>query len=196
MLYGSFATQSEWEVEKMQSSSGDAASKARRKKVQARAEALRTAYHEQVDEVLEYLRTVRATLLETEAYCNRIAHLRDMAGKATGRIHAFRSGVTSGTSNVERFVLELCDLEKRLSGRAAQFAQMQTQAQQVVDCLPKAEHRTVLTLRYLRGMRWEDIADTMQYAERSVMRMHRESLLVLSDLHRRGLLPVDIRKEA
>ena len=42
--------------------------------------------------------------------------------------------------------------------------------------LKKREHRILLTLRYLNGLTWEEIADILEVDVRHVYRLHKEAL--------------------
>ncbi len=46
----------------------------------------------------------------------------------------------------------------------------------LLDALEDCEHRTVLTLRYVRGMPWNMIAQRMHYSTRHLNRLHNEAM--------------------
>ena len=188
MVQGNLAVTSKWEVVKNHKGYTPI-EKQRRDTVRQRAETLRDTYHEQVDTVQRYLSGVRDLLLEYEAYCCRIEHLRGMASRASGGVILARGGAADKTSRVERFVMEICELQRSLEGEATLLCECLREAQGVLDCLDNPVHRTLLELRYLRGLKWSEAAEKMMYSERTLIRMHREALLTLDTLNRAGCLP-------
>lgn len=69
---------------------------------------------------------------------------------------------------VERAVGELVDSKARVRG--------------VVDLVRDPDERALLRLRYLSGMKWEEVARAMHYTERQVYRIHRRALLAVEAL--------------
>lgn len=188
MVQGNLAEYSKWEVVKNHKGYTPL-EKQRRDTVRQRAETLRDTYHEQVDTVQRYLCGVRDLLLEYEAYCCRIEHLRSMASRVTGGVVSARGGMADKTSRVERFVMEICELQRSLEDEATLLCESLREAQGVLDCLENPVHRTLMELRYLRGLKWSEVAEKMMYSERTVIRMHREALLTLNRMNRAGCLP-------
>ena len=48
--------------------------------------------------------------------------------------------------------------------------------------IKKREHRILLTLRYLNGLTWEEIAEIQEVDVRHVYRLHKEALLAVSQM--------------
>ena len=51
--------------------------------------------------------------------------------------------------------------------------------EEIIESVPDARERTVLSLRYLHGLAWADVAEQMFYSLRWVMKIHRRALLRL-----------------
>lgn len=48
--------------------------------------------------------------------------------------------------------------------------------EQAIQTLPDIRHRTVLELRYVRGLKWTEVADRMFFCLRWVFKLHRAAL--------------------
>lgn len=67
---------------------------------------------------------------------------------------------------------EIAELQKRLD-------EIERTAVAAINRLEREDYRTVLTLRYLQGAAWEDIAQRIYVSNRTVYRWHYEALELL-----------------
>jgi len=127
-------------------------------------------------DVRSYLRDVRHRYRYAQTLCERANRYREMATRATGRTDALRLSGTSRRSKVEDNVLAMVDVHRELKERIEGLMQETKRAERLISILPDPRHRSVLQLRYLCSMGWEEIADKMQYTLRWVHKLHSEAL--------------------
>lgn len=65
---------------------------------------------------------------------------------------------------------------ERLEKRAAELIKAEECVMSMISALETPQERQVLTYRYIDGMRWEDIADRMYYAEDTLYNWHKRAL--------------------
>lgn len=126
-------------------------------------------------DVREYLREVRHRYQYAQTLCERANRYREMAMRATGRTDAIRLSGTTRRSKVEDNVLAMVDVHRELKERIEELMRETRRAEKLISILPDGRHRSVLQLRYLCGMGWEEIAEKMQYTLRWVHKLHREA---------------------
>jgi len=127
-------------------------------------------------DIRSQLRDVRHCQLRTIALCARAEQYREMAMRATGRTDAIRVSGTSERSKVEKYILELWDVHNELQKEISVLMERSRKAEKLIETLPDDRHRTVLQLRYLCGMSWEEIARKMGYTLRWVHQLHKNAL--------------------
>ena len=111
-----------------------------------------------------------------------------MAMRATSRVDALRVSGTSERSKMETYVLEMVDVHDELKRETDRLLEKSRKAEQIIRLLPDQKQRMILQLRYLCGMKWEDIADKLHYTLRWIHKVHREALEALEMLQRREKL--------
>lgn len=104
------------------------------------------------------------------------ARYRDMAMRATGNLQAIRTSGTPARSKVEDGVCAFADICADIEREAEKLRGIISETRTVIDRLTDSVQREVLELRYLNGLRWEDIARRMRYDDRSVRRIHLKAL--------------------
>lgn len=129
-----------------------------------------------ISDVKEYLREVRHRYQYAQTLCQRAERYREMATRATGRMDALRLSGTSRRSKVEDNVLALMDVHKELKEEVDALMQETKKAEKLIARLKDSKLRTVLHMRYLCGMTWEEIAEKMQYTLRWTHQLHREAI--------------------
>lgn len=125
------------------------------------------------------------------------ARYRDMAMRATGNLQAIRSGGTPQRSKVEEGMCAFADICADIEREAEKLRETMRETRTVIDRLTDRTQREVLELRYMNGLRWEDVARRMCYDDRTVRRIHvkalenvqREMDLIEFSKHRPGWNP-------
>ena len=127
-------------------------------------------------DVRSELRDVRHCQLRTIALCARAEKYREMAMRATGRTDAIRVSGTPERSKVETYILELWDVHNELQREISSLMEKSRAAEKLIETLQDDRHRTVLQLRYLCGMTWDDIAERLHFTLRWVHKLHKEAI--------------------
>ena len=78
--------------------------------------------------------------------------------------------------------IEMADLRDELLDEIAELENIQRETGEAIRLLLKDETlKALLEAYYLAGMSWEEIAYTMHYAYRWVMRLHKKALKIMQD---------------
>lgn len=128
-----------------------------------------------------YLERIENASRRLEDMSYRAQRFREQAMRATGSMEATRTSGTDGGSKVSRNMNSCIDLARDIDRRAAALREQYETACAMIDAVQRADAREVLELRYLRGMRWEDIGRRMHFDERQVRRINR---IALEDVQR------------
>lgn len=70
----------------------------------------------------------------------------------------------------------MVDLDRKMEKEFRRYKQIVGEAEAVINSMPTERYRNLLYNRYLCGMRFEKIAETMGYSLRHALRMHNEAL--------------------
>lgn len=106
----------------------------------------------------------------------RIEHLHNICISTTQEIKTVVA-YTGPSDKVGNCVAEALDLEAEIRNDIAGLEQIQRETAEAIELLVSdVNMRTILESRYLAGMRWEEIAVSMSYAYRWVMRLHLKAL--------------------
>lgn len=113
---------------------------------------------------------------------------RDAQDVAMG-IANFGDGVkvqTSKTNHKENAMVRYLDYSNQISRQIEQLFAVKLEIYQVILLIEQRDFRTLLSLRYLSNLTWEQIADEMEVDVRHVYRLHKSALLEAESL----LVPV------
>lgn len=102
---------------------------------------------------------------------DQIARLRELSTKITQTLTPDK--VKSNSDNqLESVVSKIVDMEREIGASIDQLERVRLQVESVIDSVPNANQRNVLRLRYINGMKWEQIAVKLNYDYRWVLRLH------------------------
>lgn len=155
---------------------------AQKQSVRTNASALLDA---DMQDVRTFLREVRHSYLYTQVLCERAERYREMATRATSRADALRTSGTPGRSKVETYVLEMVDIHDELKRETEKLMEKSRKAEKLIGLLKDERYRAVLQLRYLCGMKWEEIALEMTLSIRWLHKLHSQALASLQGKCRR-----------
>lgn len=143
-----------------------------------------------------FLERVTNAQRRMERMQERARHYRALAMRSTGSMEAVRVGGTPGRSRVEEGMNAFMDIAQDIEEEARALRELIRQTNGVIARIPSATERELLELRYLDGLRWEDIARRMMYDERQVRRIHVKALEnVQREMDRQGLAGGDMPLE-
>ena len=81
-----------------------------------------------------------------------------------------------GGDRFSALIAELVDFKKDLEEARIKSVQMQREIERVVEQVENARQRELLSMRYLEGMPWRDVAQKMGYAYSWIFKIHRNAL--------------------
>ena len=126
--------------------------------------------------VKRYLMEYRALVSRRDALLRELERLRDATTRATGRIAAVRLSGTPGHGGNEDAMLRVVDGEARLQAVIDHVCEALVARLYVIEALTDERHKTLLTLRYINGLSWEQIGYDMHYERTQVFEIHGQAL--------------------
>lgn len=106
---------------------------------------------------------------------DQIARLRELSTKITQTLTPDK--VKSNSENrLESSVSKIVDIEREIGASIDQLERTRLQVESVINSVPDVNQRNVLRLRYISGMKWEQIAVKLNYDYRWVLRLHGKAL--------------------
>ena len=106
---------------------------------------------------------------------DQIARLRELSTKTTQTLTPDK--VKGNSENrLESSVSKIVDIEREIGSSIDQLERTRLQVESVINSVPNVNQRNVLRLRYISGMKWEQIAVKLNYDYRWVLRLHGKAL--------------------
>lgn len=92
--------------------------------------------------------------------------------------------VTGGKiGDISDAIISLEGYAQRLSAKWDELINLRETAKKLIDTLKDGRYREVLTLRYLDGKSWEQVAVTMGYTYRGVTGLHGKALKAFGEVN-------------
>ena len=111
-----------------------------------------------------------------ESKLGQIEELHDLAKKATVTYSDMPKNPNRGHSRMEDCICKIIDLESEINQDMIQLVELKKDIIGRIKAVESTELQTVLELRYLSYMRWEEIAIELGYGIDNVFRLHRNAL--------------------
>ena len=105
----------------------------------------------------ELFTSLREKARKAELAKQQLEELKTMAAKCTPVMHLAPSGGSGESRTLENNVLRIESAEKELQAIIADYVATKLQVMELIRCLD-AEEQQVLQLRYVEGLKWEEIA--------------------------------------
>mgnify|MGYP000755177782 CR=1 FL=1 len=106
---------------------------------------------------------------------DQISRLRELSTKITQTLTPDK--VKSNSENrLESSVSKIVDIEREIGASLDKLERTRLQVESVINSVPNVNQRNVLRLRYISGMKWEQIAVKLNYDYRWVLRLHGKAL--------------------
>lgn len=124
------------------------------------------------------------TTEELKSYLNQVYRLHSRLRREQDKLADIRSAVEyrspafdgsgghGGSDKVGVAVANIMKREQRVSDLSAAYTEKYKEVERVIGSLGDDTLEEVLELRYLRFLKWEDIAKQMNYSERQTLRLH------------------------
>jgi len=106
--------------------------------------------------------------------------LRSHAVYVTPTISETPKPPSAHRSAVEEAVIRIVDLETEISNGITQLLQQKKEIAQAIRRINSIECETLLEMRYLTFMSWEDIASQLNYSNDYIYHLHRKALALVS----------------
>lgn len=114
--------------------------------------------------------------LEIEREKERLAELEAMATNTTAHLSGLPHA-TGITDRVGQYGAEIADLKKMIESNIQQCYRELNKLNQYIQNVHDSEMRQILTLRYINGLSWQQIAFRIGYQDESVPRKRHNRFL-------------------
>lgn len=121
-----------------------------------------------------FLRKVRELDIAVDVAMRQVEYCEASATRITPYYSNMASNHNMNGS--EDKVINLLDAREKCNRAIDRFADYRDKCLMLIELIPSAAHRQVLTLRYINYLKWERIAKEMRYSEAQIFRMHNQSL--------------------
>lgn len=128
---------------------------------------------------VEFLSQARHIDVQINSKLEELYSLKAMAEKVTT---TYQSDMVDGSRDVhkrEGIICKIIDLQNEINSDIDQLVDLKISIRQIIESLPDMEGRTVLNLRYVRLLKWQEVADTMGYSLRRVHNFHDRAIQYL-----------------
>ena len=112
----------------------------------------------------------------------QVSSLRELATKATSLISETPSKTTKNTSSMENTICKIVDLENEINDDIDILIDLKRNIVAIIKRIQNPEYQTLLELRYLCFISWEQIAVDMGYDLRWVYRLHKKAIEVVDQV--------------
>lgn len=121
----------------------------------------------------EYLMQARKLNASINAKLERIMQLRALAEKRTGHYGEHTKG---GTTDRYDIVTRIIDREHELDREIDDLLLLQSEIERVIASVKDETQRTILELRYLNYLTWEQISERIHYDRKWLWSLHERAL--------------------
>ena len=127
-------------------------------------------------EAKKYLSQAFGLNQRIESKLGQIEDLHNLATKATVTYSDMPRNPNKGQSRLEDCVIQIMELEAEINRDMIRLVELKKDIIRRIKSVENAELQTILDLRYLSYMRWEEIAIELGYGIDNVFRLHRNAL--------------------
>ncbi len=122
----------------------------------------------------EYLRSYRKALRREERILDEIQELRMNKMFPS----AVNDGMPRGSerSDLSNYIAKLDEMIEELKNERLERAKLRQRIERDIRALDNEEEQEVLRLRYIKGLKWEEVAVEMRYSWKQTHRIHSSAL--------------------
>lgn len=106
----------------------------------------------------------------------RLEWLKNHASYVSNNLTEVVKSSLSHRSAVEEAVVKIVDLEKEVMNDINKMIELKKEIASVIRSVNNIECETLLEMRYLTFMNWEEIASHLNYSNRYIYHLHRKAL--------------------
>lgn len=107
---------------------------------------------------------------------DQIAHLRQLATKLTSVLSEDKVRSSGNTDKLGLAVSKIVDMENEVQQEICALYEIKAQVRRAIDSVSNENMKNILELRYINGMKWEQIAIQTSYDYSWVLRLHGQAL--------------------
>ncbi len=133
----------------------------------------------------EYLEQAHSMDLQIKSKIAQLKSIQSLSQKVT-QVLTDMPKAQMLSSSLEESVAKVVDLEKEIQESITRLGTLRNEIEQRVALVKPPEVRSVLELRYLAFMDWEEVASSMNYTKRWVLKLHSQGLEQVNSLLDRG----------
>lgn len=121
---------------------------------------------------ISFLERYKYALRREKRIEDELEEWRSKAEKITPTLSKMPCGGGDGTAKFISPVEKIAEIERRLSAQLDEVQRVRDSVEDAINDIQEERLREVLALRYLRNMKWEQIASAIGYERRQVGRLH------------------------
>ena len=106
----------------------------------------------------------------------QVQSLRSLAEKATSTLSETKVSNSHNVTRMQDIIAKMVDLEAEINADIDTLVDLKREISTVIKQVDNLEFQTLLELRYLCFMRWEEIAVQMSYSSQHMFRLHDDAL--------------------
>lgn len=130
-------------------------------------------------EKCRYLNQYRIMHIEIDQITKELQRWQDLATRISPSYSDMPHG--GGSDKVQTAAVEVAELTDKLNRKLHQAIMVQENIKKLLESLDDIKLRQLMSYRYINGMRWEEIAERMDFNYRWVLRLHRKALNQISE---------------
>jgi DNA-directed RNA polymerase specialized sigma24 family protein len=124
----------------------------------------------------EYLQQYRNAEDDINIKLDQIHQFRELATKTTQTLTEDNVQSSGSEDKVSAIVSKIVDMEREVDAEIDRLATIKHNVELTISSVPNISQRKILTLRYINGLRWEEIAVRLSYHYRWVLELHGRAL--------------------
>ena len=126
--------------------------------------------------------SLRVKARNAEFAQRQIEELKTEAAKCTPVMHLAPSGGGGEKRTLENNVIRIDETERRLQRIVDDYDATKTRAQNLICALDDVVQQSLLQQRYINGMNWQEISESMCYSETTLRRLHKAALSMADEI--------------
>ena len=110
---------------------------------------------------------------------SKLEQLSELKALATRTTHVLRQDVVDQTRDVhsrEEIIAKIIDMEREIKAEVDRLMDLKREICQAISQVKNPTYHTLLELKYLSCLKWEEIREETGYSERNIRRLHKKAL--------------------
>ena len=125
----------------------------------------------------EYLNQALYLDNRINAKLEQVRSLRELAKRATSTLSDMPRDTQRNIHRMENTICKMLDLENEVNSDIDRLIGLKREIMDTVNMVENPTYRMLLELRYLCFKAWDDIAATMNYDRRYILKVHGKALI-------------------